>query len=46
MIPPLVCDTPPPIDFDQPPDDDFSGFESHDSTFAQYEDGNKNKKNN
>lgn len=36
-IPPLVCDTPPPIDFDH--DDDLVGFESHESTFAPYDDG-------
>lgn len=42
MIPPLVCDTPPPIDFDQ--DDDFGGFESHDSTFSTFEDGNFSEK--
>lgn len=37
-IPPLVCDTPPPIDFDN--DDDFGGFETND---GQYDDGKHNK---
>lgn len=37
-IPPLVCNTPPPIDFDN--DDDFGGFDGNDSTFCQYDDGN------
>lgn len=39
VIPPLVCDTPPPMDFETSPvpgivDDDFGGFESADSPFT------------
>lgn len=38
VIPPLVCNTPPPIDYDN--DDDFGGFETSDGTFEHYDDGN------
>lgn len=36
-IPPLLSNTPPPIDFEN--DDDFSGFDGNDSTFCHYDDG-------